>query len=143
MLGGVYLGLEGRVPLFDFYVAGLDLAPIKAICFEGLLEGEDVLRLVVALQGLGNLFFALFAAVITMLSESVRVALVSDDVADDLETSDASDVADDVGQLDVHLLQRLLHALGLGAIGANQVIAVADERAEGADFFWGAKGSPE
>src|SRR5688572_30684175 len=46
-----------------------------------------------------------------MVREMRRIAAAGHDVAEDPQAGDAGDVADDERELDVHLDQRLLHAL--------------------------------
>ena len=98
---------------------------------------------VIALQRLGNLCLTLGTSGSPMPGQLVRVAFPSHDVTNDHHPGDASDVADHVGQLDIHLLQRLLHTLDFRGAGPNQVVAMSYQRPQGTDIFWSAKRSME
>ena len=139
----VDLGLEGGIEHFDLDIAVLDLLLKEIIGLESLLEFEDVFGLVVALQGFGDLFFALAAAVVAMFSQFFGVVVTGDNAADDLHAGDTGDIGDDVGELEVHLLEGFLHVLNLAGAALNQVGPVADEGAQGADVFGGTEGGAE
>ena len=116
---------------------------IEVVGFQGLLEGEDVLRLVVAFEGFGDFFLALCAAGVAVLGEFEGVAFAGDDVTDDGEAGEAGDVGDDVGQFEIHHLEGFLHMLDGAAGASDEVVAVAGEVAEGADFLGRAEGGLE
>ena len=64
-----------------------------------------------------------------MLREDVRVGPPRDDVAENAQARDAGDVTDHGGQLQVHLDQRLLHAVDMGGGALHQGLAMAQIRA--------------
>jgi len=136
----VNLGRKGGVAFFDFDIAGLELLPEKVVRFQGLLEGKDMLGPISALERLGDVVLAVGAVGIAMCRQLVWVTLAGDDVAQDEQPRHAGDVADDVGQLEIHLLQRLLHVLNLTGAALDQVVAMARQGAQGADVFGGTKG---
>jgi len=141
--GEINLGRERRVAFFDFGVAGLELLLEKVMRFQRLPQGKDVLGLVVAFERLGDLVLALGAVGIAVRRQLVRVALAGDDVAQDEPPGHARDVADHVGQLEIHLLQRLLHVLNLAGAALDQIVAMPGEGAQRADIFGGTKGGLE
>src|SRR4030095_2355312 len=65
--------------------------------------------------------------------EGVGVRLPRDDVAENAQPGDAGDVADHGGELEVHLDQRFLHALGVDGSALHQSLAVAQKGAQGRD----------
>ena len=85
-----------------------------------------MLRAIAAVQRLGDLRHRVLAAAVAQLGQLLRVAFASQDGADDLQAGHAGDVAEHLGQLQVHQLQRLLHALDVLAGQAHQVGALAD-----------------
>jgi hypothetical protein len=60
--------------------------------------------------------------------ECVRIALAREDRADDALPGPAAQIADDIRQLDVHLGERLLHALDAGADRVHMIAALAPVR---------------
>ncbi len=115
----------------------------EVVGFQGLLESEEVLGLVVAFEGFGDLFFAFGAAGVAVLGEFEGVVLAGDDVTEDSHTGLAGDVGDDVGEFEVHQLEGFLHMLDFAAGASDEVVAVAGEVAEGADFVGWAEGGLE
>ncbi len=73
------VGADGGVGALDFGVAGGDLAGVKVIQFEGLLEDKEVLLPPGAGEGLGNLPFTLLALGMAQRSQLVGIALPGDD----------------------------------------------------------------
>ena len=67
----------------------------------------------------------------------MRIGATGHDVAEDLQSRDARDVAHHEGQLHVHLHQRLLHTLDMGPRRLDQGLAVSEIRAEGDDAIGG------
>ena len=64
-----------------------------------------------ALQGAGDGRLIVRAAIVPKLSQLLRVALASEEGAEDCQARHTSHVADDVVQLDVHLRERFLEVL--------------------------------
>jgi len=143
LFGQVHLGLEGGISLFQFDIARPDLLPEKVIRLQGLPQHKHVLRLVVAAQRLGDLVFALGTVGVAMAGQLVRVALAHHDVADDLHPRLARDVADHIRQLDVHLLQGLLHVLDLSCARLDHAVAMSYQRAHCANVFGRTEGGAQ
>ena len=79
----------------------------------------------VALQALGDLVGAGADAHVLHRAQHLAIALAGDDGAQDLLARLAHHVGDDVGELDVHLRERLLHVLHVAALAAQQHAALA------------------
>ena len=97
-------GNAGGEPLevgFDGGITGRQLALIPVKEFEVLLEHEDVLRAVIAGERGDDLHLGGVTPIVTMRREGLRIALPGDDVAEDAQAGDASDVAHDERQLDI------------------------------------------
>ena len=58
----------------------------------------------------------------------MRVALASDNGADDALPGDACDIAERLGQLDMHLQQRLLHVEDMRGAMLDELGAMAQQR---------------
>ena len=102
-------------------VEGLEILP----------QPKDVFRPVVPGEGGDDLRFGGVTPIVPMPGEGVRVGAPGHDVAEDLQARDPGDVAHHEGQLDVHLDQRLLHALDMRPGRLDQRVAVSKIRAEG------------
>ena len=76
---------------------------------------------------------------VAVLGEDLGIALDSDESPEDREAGFPDNVADDACEEEVHLDERLLHPLDIGAGGLDEDIAVAHEGAEGADRPHGAE----
>ena len=109
---------------------------------QGLLQGKEVLGAPTALQALGDLVLAGADARILQAGQSQAIALTGDDGAQDLLARLAGHVGDDIGQLDVHLGQGLLHVLHEAALAAQQHGALAAERAQHADLIAAGRKAP-
>ena len=105
----------------DGAITGRELRLTGVEEFQILLQDEEVLGAIVAGQGRHDLRLRGATPIVAMLGELLRVAVAGDDVAQDPEPGDAGDVADDQRQLEIHLHQRLLHALDVGAGALHQV----------------------
>ena len=66
---------------------------------------------------------------VAVRGQHARITLTRHDGADDLLPGLADDVADDVGQLQVHLRERLLHMLHVAGLRAQQHRALTRDRA--------------
>ena len=69
-------------------------------------------------------------ASITQRGECRRVSFAGEDGVDDRESGQAGDIADHMVQLQIHLVQRLLHALDMGRGGLDQALTMAEQRAQ-------------
>src|SRR5258708_15118192 len=114
---GIEARFEGAVLPLDLVVALGQLVAVDVVQCQGLLEREDVLIPVVAGQGFGNVGFSALAATMAQLRQLGRTALAGHNRADDRQPSRPADVAQDLGVLELQLLQVLLHVLNVsGAV---------------------------
>ena len=102
-----------------------------------LPEPKDVFRSIVPRERGDDLGLGRVAPIVAVLGELLRVAVAGHDVAKDPQPRDTRDVTHDEGQLDVHLHQRLLHALDIGPRRLDEGLAVSEIRAEGDDAISG------
>jgi hypothetical protein len=91
---------------------------------EVLLQHEDVLGTVMSGERGRDLGRRGLTPVVPMLREGVGVRLAADDVTENAQAGDARDIADHDGELEVHLDQRLLHALDVRRRALHQGLAV-------------------
>jgi hypothetical protein len=143
LLGQVYPGVETGEALLDVDVAVGDHRAIRVVQSEALLQGEEVLGAVVAVEGPGDLLAAAAHAGVLQGGEPHRVAFPVEDGAEDPHPGGAGDVADHLVELDVHLGQRLLHALDVRGAVADQGVALAQVAAQHAGLIIGAEGARE
>src|SRR6266545_6049900 len=109
----------------------------------GLGQGKQMLLPPIALQRPCNGRLVVFTPIVPELGQRLSMALASQDGADDRQPGDASDVADHMLQLDVHLRQRFLHMLDmLGGMG-KQHRALPQITAEDADLISRPEGASE
>ena len=71
------------------------------------------------------------------------VALPIQNGADDQHARDPSDVAEDIGQLNVHQVQRLLHMLNMGDTPLKQILTMTHQGAHSPNLFTGLKGTAQ
>ena len=76
-------------------------------------------------------------------SPKLTIALASNDGAQNLLARLAHHIGDHVGQLHVHLRQRLLHELHVPALVAQQPAALTPQRAQRAHLLGGAERAVE
>jgi hypothetical protein len=142
-VGRVNFGFEGGVEGLELGVAVFDLLLEEVVGLEGLSESEEVLGEVVAFQGLGDLVLGVMAARVAVLGEFEGVMLAIGDVADDGQAGSAGDVRDDIGELEVHLLEGLVEVVDFAGGGLDERVTVTDEVPEGADVLRGAEGGAQ
>ena len=92
-------------------------------------------RAPVALQAFCDLVSGSANAHVLHRGQHLTIALPSDNGAQNLLPRLTDHVRDDVGQLDVHLRERLLHALHLPALASQKHPALAPQRAQHTNFF--------
>ena len=141
MLVEINLGFNRLVGIKELRFTSLDLVGEGIIEFEGLLQGKDVFGQVVTVEGFGDVGFGFTAAGVTEFSQLVGVTFTSDDGADDLEAGLTGDVRDDVGQLNVHLMQGFLHVLGMLASTSEEGGALAGVGPHSANVGFRMKGA--
>ena len=113
---------------FDLPVAVGDLVLVMVPALQGLAQREDVLGVPSAAQGFEHLLGLGAADLhIAQRQQRLRRALSRHDGAHHRQSAHARQRADDVVQLDVHALQRLLHVLHAGA-GAGDVVRSRSSR---------------
>ena len=100
----------------------------KLIRLEMLSQRKHVFALIVSGERGGNLRLCRATAVVSVPREHARIGLPRDDVAHDAQARLAGDVADDQGQLHVHLQERLLHALNAAGGVLDQGLAMTEVR---------------
>src|SRR5271157_491674 len=91
---------------------------------------------VVTGHGFSNCCFAGFDFRVAELGKSNRVLLARQNSIDNRHTCGACQVADYVMELDVHLVQRLLHVLNMYCRHLNQTFPVPPHRSNSADRLW-------
>ena len=74
---------------------------------------EEMFRPPCSIQRKGDLLLAVMALWVTQFSQFVGVAFALQDGTDDQHAGQSRDVADDLRQFDVHLLQGFLHVLDM------------------------------
>lgn len=109
----------------------------------GLLQCEQVFGSPIALQGSCDLGLAPFAVLVAQLGQDMRITLATQNGPDDRHPRHAADVADDFGQLDVHLLQRLLHVLDVLASITDQHLTLTQVAAQDHNLLGGSERGAE
>ncbi len=87
----------------------------EMVTVNGLLQFEQHIGPPVPLQTPRHLFPACLDPVVRQIRQFVRVPLALENGGDDRLPADSADIADHVGQLNVHFGQRLLHVLHLSS----------------------------
>ena len=136
-------GGQGLKLALDGGIAGEELRLTHVKEFEILRQDEDVLVAVVARQRGGDLVDRGLAVRVAVVGEDVGVALAGDEGPEDRQAGRADDVADDAREQEVHLGERLLHPLDIGAGGLDEDVTVAHEGAEGQDRPGGAEAAAQ
>jgi hypothetical protein len=111
------------------------VAPIGG---QRLSQREQMFGPVVAHQRLGNDLFGGFDALITQLGQHGRIALSRQDGIDNRQSGLTHDVADNVMQLQIHLVQRLLHMVDVSRGHLHEAFPVPQQRSHRTDFLLGA-----
>lgn len=102
------IGKSGQVLIYLLVALG-DPLPIGLMQVHFLLQHKHQFGTPIALQTFGNLFPASLDANISEFGQLVRIALPRYDRPHDLLSRDATQIANHVGQLQVHLGQCFLH----------------------------------
>ena len=106
---------------------------------QGLLNDEEMFGAPVAVQTAGDHVAAGLDAMILQCGQLLRIAFASEDGVEDGQAGDAGQVADDVVDLQVHLGEGFLEVLDVAAGVTEEIGAMAQEGAKGANLF----GRPE
>lgn len=120
-----------------------DLPAVEVIKLQGLFELKEMLVEVGSFQRLDDVLLTRAAMGVAVLSEDEGIPLALDDGTQNGHTGTAGDVADDIVQLDVHLVQGFLHMLDVRGTVADKHIALAGNSAEASDLFCWTEGSGE
>ena len=89
----------------------------------------------VALQAPRDLQLACLHARIAKLSQFMRIAFTGQNRLDDRLSRHSAHVSEHIGQLDIHLRQRLLHPLNVPPGRLHQIIALPPVRSHLANFL--------
>jgi hypothetical protein len=122
--------LWSRDVLCQLLIAFRDLFLAKLVSRLFLLQDEQLILLPVALQSLRDLFLAGLHSLaglhpaIPIRRQFPGIALPIQNRLQDGLPGHPADVADHVGQLDIHLRQRLLHALNVATGTPHQILAL-------------------
>ena len=123
----------------DLTVALGELCADEIEHIQRLLERKQMLCAPVALQAFCDLVSGSTNAHILHRGQHLTIALPGDNGAQNFLPRLADHVRDDVGELDVHLRDRLLHALHMRALASQKHPALAPQRAQYANGFGRAK----
>ena len=143
MHGGIDLGREGLEERLHLRITRPEEPLVMAIGVQGLAQGEEVLRPVVAHERLGDGLRGGLDPAVAVLGQHLRIPLPRQDRVEDGQARDPGDVADRVVELEIHLGEGLLHVLGVGGRQMNQGVAVPEQGADGADRLRRAEGPPQ
>ena len=98
-----------------------------------LAQHEQVLFAPIAGQRFGDLFGAGLDTAITVPCQCLGIAFASNDVADDRLPGHPHHVGENLGELDVHLHESLLHALHPTGLFSQQHLSLTGHSAHHAD----------
>ena len=116
--------------LLKFAVALAKLRADEVEPGQRLLEREQVFGAPVPLQAFGDFINAGADTSIFHRAQDVTITFASHDCTQNFLASLARDVGDDVGQLNVHLRERLLHVLYMPALIFEQHCTLTPQRAQ-------------
>ena len=108
----------------DLTITVGDQLLVVAIGVHGLSQGKQVLRPIVPHQRFGNDCLAGLNPLVAQPGQFERIPFSFQDGIHDRQTSLACDIADHVVQLQVHLIQRLLHMIDMGRGHLHQTFPV-------------------
>jgi hypothetical protein len=114
----------GKVPLY-FIITICDEFAVVPPCVKALTQSEQMFRPVIPNQRLGDRFLAGFDATIAQAGELDRVSFSVENGFEDCDAAHSRNIADDMMQLQVHLVHRLLHALRIRTRGLHEAVAMA------------------
>lgn len=118
----------------DASVTDVDLLVVELVQSDDLLEREEVFGLKIAVEGPGHIFLGQLAFAMPELSQDVRVAFALENSLDDGHPGEPGDVREDGSEFDVHQLEGFLDVLDVGRTHFDEIIAMTDEGAQGADL---------
>src|ERR1700691_4181164 len=97
---------------------------------------------VAAGERLRNFLSAGVATVMAQARQHLGVSLAGNNRADDPQAGRASDVGDDVVELEIHLCQRLLHMLDMRGRVLKQTLTLTHVGTQLGDLAFGSKAGP-
>src|SRR5579862_2523497 len=130
---GLVCGRQTFEVILDFLVDIIDHLLVIAIPSKRLLEGKQMLWTIIALQRLRDLFLAALHTAVAQLGQPNRVAIPFQDRIQNALTTDAGNIAQHVMDLEIHLVQSLLHVPYVLGAHLDEVFSMAPMRADGAD----------
>jgi hypothetical protein len=130
ILGGGYGGTAivsgGPDPL-----ASRKLEIVDALKRSWLAQGEQMFLSPIAQQAFGNDIARGFDAMILQPGQRLRIAFTAEDGLEDGQPGDASDIADDVLQLNVHLREGFVQVVHATGCSVQEAITMAQDGAHG------------
>ena len=126
-------GFKGAEDTLDFLIAGRDVRLCKIIERQGLCACKDMFRPVIPLQRFGNGVLTGFNAIVPVRGSGARGAFPSHHRADNAHPRHAGHITHDAVQVEIHLIERLLHVLNMFDRHLDQIVSMAEETAELAD----------
>ncbi len=123
-----------EVPLDLDIALGHELL-VVAVGVQRLSERKDMLRPVIAPERLCDGLRCRVDAPVAQRGERRGVTFAGENRVDDRESGHPGDVADHVMQLQIHLVQRLLHALDMRRGRLDQALTMPEQRAQTADVL--------
>src|SRR6266850_3955155 len=127
--GTVVFGVERLDALLNLLITVGNELLVVAVGGQRLLKCEDVFGAVVADEALSNGFNGSFDPVIAQFSQLFGIGYPRDDGVDDGQSRNSGDIADDMVNLKIHLVQRLMHMLHMHASHLDEVLAVPHQGA--------------
>lgn len=121
--GSAFEAKLGKLPLY-FIVRICDELSVVPPCVKALTQSEQMFRPVIPNQRLGDRFLAGFDAIIAQAGELERVSFSVENGFEDCDTAPSRNIADDMVQLQIHLIHRFLHAF-IRARGLHEAVAMA------------------
>ncbi len=130
VLGGIDLGIQGAEDALDFLSAGRDVLLGKVRECEGWGEREDMFGAVIPLQRFGNGVCTGWHAIVPILGEGPRGALPSHNRAENAQACHPGNIAHDMVQVEMHLIQRLVQMLHMLHGHPDHIFPMAEQTAE-------------
>jgi hypothetical protein len=128
-------GRKGAEGTFDVLSAGRHVLLGTSRERQGLGEREAMCRAIIPLERLDNGVRTGFAAIVSILGSGARVAFSSDYRAEKAQTCHACHITHHVVQVQMHLVQRLVHVLHMFDRHLEQIVSMAEKPAELADVL--------
>src|SRR5205807_7384160 len=116
------LSLLEILPELSIALRHLLLAELVTILF--LFQDKEQIRLPVAFQTLRNLLLTRFHPGIPKLSQFMRIVFACQNGLDDGLSGCSADIGQHIGQLQIHLGQRLLHPQNMPTRTLHQIVAL-------------------